>query len=74
MAFNLHSCFYHRVLSFYGVPELTTVFCDSDDVMMEAFDPAVRFERSTTIGRGGALCDFCYSPEPSKSSSGSHAI
>lgn len=60
VAFNLHSCFYYRVLSYYGVPELTTVFCESDDVMMEAFDPAIRFERSTTIGRGGALCDYCY--------------
>lgn len=74
VAFNLHSCFYHRVLSYYGVPELTPVFCESDDVMMEAFGPTVRFERTTTIGRGGALCDFCYSPVPPQSSSGSRAI
>jgi len=74
MAFNLHSCFYHRVLSYYGVPELTAIFCDSDDEMMEAFGPAVRFERSTTIGRGGALCDFCYRAVPSKSTSDNRAI
>jgi len=60
IAFNITHCYYQEVLTRLGRPELTGVFCRADDAMAEHFPPQVRFERSTTIGKGGELCDFCY--------------
>lgn len=60
IAFNITHCYYHEVLTQLGTPELTRVFCRADDAMAEHFPPEIRFERSTTIGKGGELCDFCY--------------
>lgn len=60
IAFNITDCYYHEVLTQLGTPELTRVFCRADDAMAEHFPPEIRFERSTTIGKGGELCDFCY--------------
>ncbi len=59
IAFNMKSCFYLRVLTAYGVPELVPVFCHTDEAGMEGMTSLV-FERSTTLARGGAACDFCY--------------
>ncbi|MGD8405639.1 MAG: L-2-amino-thiazoline-4-carboxylic acid hydrolase [Anaerolineales bacterium] len=55
--FNVHRCFYVDVLGKFGSPELTRLFCDMDDVVFEK-TPGVRWERSSTIGRGGEFCDF----------------
>ncbi|QIS12044.1 L-2-amino-thiazoline-4-carboxylic acid hydrolase [Nocardia arthritidis] len=54
-------CFYHEVLVANSAPELTTVMCEFDANWIGAIDPAVdgfRFERATTIGRGGTHCPF----------------
>ncbi len=59
IAFNMKSCFYLKVLSAYGAPELTPIFCHTDEAGMEGITSMV-FERSTTLGLGGAACDFCY--------------
>ncbi len=59
IAFNMKSCFYLKVLTAYGVPELVPIFCHTDEAGMEGI-PSLVFERSNTIGRGGAVCDFCY--------------
>lgn len=60
IAFNVRRCFYVDVLTAYGAPELTASFCRLDDVAYAALPPGIRWERSTTIGRGGAACDFCW--------------
>lgn len=59
IAFNIKSCIYLKVLTVYAAPELTPIFCHSDDAAMEGFDSLV-FERTNTLGRGGEMCDFCY--------------
>ncbi len=59
IAFNMKSCFYLKVLTAYGVPELVPLFCHTDEAGMEGISSLV-FERSTTLARGGAVCDFCY--------------
>ncbi len=59
IAFNMKSCFYLKVLTAYGFPELVPVFCHTDEAGMEGMTGLV-FERSTTLARGGAACDFCY--------------
>ncbi len=58
VAFNVNRCFYLDTLTSYGAPELTRVFCDGDDVYFPALAPAITWERTTTLGRGGDRCDF----------------
>ncbi|NOY97744.1 MAG: L-2-amino-thiazoline-4-carboxylic acid hydrolase [Chloroflexi bacterium] len=58
VAFNMHSCFYLDALTRYGAPELTPVFCGLDDLIYDGVSPHLRWQRSTTLGRGGERCDF----------------
>jgi hypothetical protein len=59
-AFNMRSCFYLDVLTAYGAPELTPVYCKMDDLLYEALPPSVRWARTKTLGRGDDCCDFCW--------------
>jgi hypothetical protein len=52
------SCPYFRYFSELGCPELTKISCGADDHVYGDL-PGLRFERTTTIGRGGERCDFC---------------
>jgi hypothetical protein len=58
VAFNIHRCFYHQTLTEYGAPELTATFCALDDFIYKDVWPGVRWARTTTLGRGHALCNF----------------
>lgn len=60
LAFNISRCFALDVLSEYGVPELTPMFCETDDRLAESFPTQVHWRRKGTLGKGDALCDFCY--------------
>ena len=40
-----------------GAPELTSLFCASDDLLASAL-PRIRWLRSTTLAQGGEFCDF----------------
>lgn len=66
VGFDLHSCFYLDVLTGYGAPELTPVFCRLDDLMYEGLWPGVRWQRTGTLGRGDACCDFRFYKEHQK--------
>ena len=52
------SCPYNRYFTELGCPELTKISCGADDHVYGNL-PGLRFERTTTIGRGGKRCDFC---------------
>lgn len=52
------SCPYFHYFSELGCPELTAISCGSDDRVYGNL-PGIRFERTTTLGRGGERCDFC---------------
>lgn len=52
------SCPYFRYFSELGCPELTKISCGADDHVYGDL-PGLKFERTTTIGRGGERCDFC---------------
>lgn len=56
--FDMTRCLYLDTLRRYGSPELTGVFCAADDVMMAGLPPTVRWERTGTLARGHARCDF----------------
>jgi hypothetical protein len=58
-AINVYQCFIHDTLIELEAPELTPVFCASDDWLSEAM-PKVEWRRTQTLGRGGEMCDFCW--------------
>jgi hypothetical protein len=58
--FNMRSCFYHDTLSRYGAPELTASFCRVDDLIYENMSPDLLWQRTMTIAKGDACCDFCF--------------
>jgi hypothetical protein len=58
--FNMKSCFYHDILSKYGAAELTASFCHVDDLLYGNMSPALLWQRTMTIARGDAYCDFCF--------------
>lgn len=57
-AYDVHRCFYLDVLTAYGAPELTTLYCKMDDLMYEALPPTITWKRTKTLGRGDDRCDF----------------
>lgn len=60
LAFNIRSCLYLDTLRAYGAPELLPTICGFDDWMFEPLPPSIAWERTTTLGRGGDRCDFCW--------------
>ena len=52
------SCPYNCYFTKLGCPELTKISCGADDHVYGDL-PGLKFERTTTIGRGGERCDFC---------------
>jgi hypothetical protein len=61
-AMKVYHCYLLDTLTAYGTPELTALFCATDDWLAELL-PRVRWERTQTLGRGGAYCDFCWRRE-----------
>ncbi len=57
-AFDVRRCFIHDTLTAHGAPELTQLYCKMDDLLNEQLPPSIVWARTTTIGRGGARCDF----------------
>ena len=60
-AFNIHRCFYLDILTVYGAPELTPLYCRLDDLLYTAWSPSIKWERTKTLGRGDVCCDFRWS-------------
>jgi hypothetical protein len=57
MAWDCYSCYYDKQFKRYDVPELTILFCQSDDFIYGSI-PNIKWERSKTIGEGAEICDF----------------
>lgn len=55
---DMIKCPYFSNCSMYGCPELTTVFCNADDVAYGNMHPRLSWERRKTLGRGDECCDF----------------
>lgn len=70
-AFNIHRCFYLDILTVYGAPELTPLYCRLDDLLYAAWSPSIKWERTKTLGRGDDCCDFRWSlVEPGQDAAG----
>ncbi|MBW1879138.1 MAG: L-2-amino-thiazoline-4-carboxylic acid hydrolase [Deltaproteobacteria bacterium] len=57
VAYDIVACPYLEVLKANGAPELTPVFCKWDDIAFGGM-PGISWERTGTLGRGDARCDF----------------
>ncbi len=55
--FDCHRCFYFDIFQKYSVLELTSIFCESDDVVYGSI-PNITWARTKTIGNGDEVCDF----------------
>jgi len=60
--FDMKSCFYFDTFSKYGAPEITASFCRVDDLTYGTMSTYIQWQRSKTIARGAACCDFCFLP------------
>ena len=60
-AFNMYACLYLNVLTAYGAPELTPIYCRMDELLYEKLPPVIIWQRTKTLGRGGDCCDFRWS-------------
>ena len=52
------ACPYCRTFADLGCPELTKIFCENDERIYGRL-PGLSFERTGTLGKGAARCDFC---------------
>ena len=55
---DILKCPYHQYCKFYECEELTTAFCNADDVAYSNMHPNVSWDRTKTLGRGDKYCDF----------------
>lgn len=55
---NFKRCIYADLTTYYGCPELCTVFCKNDTVAFSGYAPKIHFERSGTLAEGADCCDF----------------
>lgn len=58
-AIHVYQCFIHDTLKEHHAPELTPVFCATDDWLSAAM-PKIQWQRTQTLGIGGEMCDFCW--------------
>ncbi len=58
--YHVLKCPYVLFCREYECQEITTVFCDSDDISFGNIHPRLIWGRTQTIGRGEQFCDFRY--------------
>lgn len=57
-AVDMTACPYLETCKKYGCPELTPVFCKSDDLIYGNLHPDLVWARTQTLATGGECCDF----------------
>ncbi len=55
---DITACPYYSTCKSMGCPELTTIFCNTDDCCYGNMHRKLQWNRTKTIGRGADLCDF----------------
>ena len=66
LAYNVRRCIYLEVLTSYGSPELTALYCRMDDLTFEGLPASITWERTKTLGQGGDVCDFRWCRAPAE--------
>lgn len=54
-----HKYIYRQLFDKYGMPEMTAVFCEVDDLMYSTL-PRAEFIYTEQIGRGESMCDYTF--------------
>lgn len=54
-----HKCIYQQLFTKYGMPEMTAVFCQVDDLLYSEL-PRAEFIYTEQIGRNGNMCDYTF--------------
>lgn len=54
---DIIACPYFRFFTELGCPELTKIYCENDERIYGNL-PGLKFERTGTLGKGAARCDF----------------
>ena len=57
VSLEVYHCLYYEMLTEMGCPEVTRIFCDSDDFEMGDLEKVV-FRRNGTLAYGNSMCDF----------------
>lgn len=55
---DMIKCPYFSACTEHGCPELTTVFCNADDIAYGNMHANLSWDRKKTLGRGDDRCDF----------------
>jgi hypothetical protein len=58
LGFDIKKCLYFEIFKANGHPELGTILCEYDYILMDATSKWVRFRRTETIADGNVRCDF----------------
>lgn len=58
VCFHMKSCIYVETTQKNGCPEMCSLFCKNDDIVLAGYRPAIIFERNETIAYGNNKCDF----------------
>ena len=53
-----NSCFFYKVFTHYGAPELTPSLCNMDNIMFSGLSKIVEFKRTKILGNGDEVCNF----------------
>ncbi|MDL2318976.1 L-2-amino-thiazoline-4-carboxylic acid hydrolase [Eubacteriales bacterium OttesenSCG-928-A19] len=64
MQVDMLRCPYHEACGRYGCPEITSVFCEADDIVYGGMHPKLLWGRTKTLGKGDDRCDFNISIKP----------
>lgn len=59
LAYQISRCFYLDTLRTYGAPELASVYCRTDDLLIQGVSPYVDWQRLSSLAEGGEVCEFC---------------
>jgi hypothetical protein len=66
LEFHLKRCVYYDVFKAHGELDLAPILCYYDDILAEAIQEWITFERLKTIADGDAYCQFIYFPKDSR--------
>ena len=56
--FTMTECPYHKITQKYNCEQICGAFCMSDDICYGAMHEKLEWNRTKTLGRGDACCDF----------------
>lgn len=60
VAIKVNRCVGFEAMDHLGIGDVCRVYCDTDDVLIKAFNPKMKMVRTKTIAGGDACCDHTW--------------